>query len=244
MILGEDTVENFTNTGLKYSAMPIEELGSSEYTLVNIYVDTSGSVDNFKIELEKCLIATVKSCSKSPRANNLLLRIVLFNSVLKEVHGYKELSLCNESDYSGIINPAGLTALLESIHECYSIHGSYAEQLRNNKYKCNGISFFVTDGLDNIGGHSLEYLARQAKELVTAEKLESHLSILIGVNVKNPGVSAGLQEIKDKAQMDQYVEIENADEKSLARLANFVTQSISSQSVSLGTGAASQTLNY
>lgn len=66
----------------QFSATRIEHLGATEYTLVTIAVDVTGSVSGFEAELRKCLITAVESCKKSPRSNNLLLRVILFSSAL------------------------------------------------------------------------------------------------------------------------------------------------------------------
>jgi hypothetical protein len=47
-----------------------------------------------------------------------------------------------------------------------------------------------------------------------------------------------------EAGFTQYVELDNADTKTLARLAEIVSRSISAQSQALGTGGASQPLVF
>ena len=68
--------------GFQFSAIRPENLGASEYTLVSIVCDISGSVDSYKDELLKCIKTIVEACKKSPRAENLLIRLLLFNSSL------------------------------------------------------------------------------------------------------------------------------------------------------------------
>lgn len=245
-LLIDNVMEQITpiKTNYRYSGTKIEELGSSEYTLVNLVVDVSGSVFAFKDELEKCLISVVKGCAYSPRANNLLLRLVLFNETVVEVHGYKELSFCNENDYVGVVIPGGQTALIDSAHETYSVTADYGTQLKNNKYKANAITVYITDGYDNSSSHTSCNVALEAEKLVSDEVVESHLSILVGVNVNDQVVSKKLNEFRSDAKIDQYVEIDKADSKTLAKLANFVVNSVSSQSQSLGTGQKSQALVF
>jgi hypothetical protein len=69
------------------------------------------------------------------------------------------------------------------------------------------------------------------------------LTILVGVNVKDPSVSQYLADFRKSACFDQYVELAKADAKTLANLARFVSHSISAQSQALGTGGPSQALN-
>ncbi len=78
-----------------------------------------------------------------------------------------------------------------------------------------------------------------------AESLESVLSLLIGVGVGGyPDVSDYLNNFKDVAGLNQYVEIKDANDKTLAKLAAFISKSVSSQSKVLGTGLVSQPLNF
>ena len=57
-------------------------------------------------------------------------------------------------------------------------------------------------------------------------------------------VKRALEKFKNDAKLSQFVDIGNATEGKLAKLANFVSESVSSQSQALGTGAPSQTLNF
>ena len=70
------------------------------------------------------------------------------------------------------------------------------------------------------------------------------MSVLIGVSVQDPEVSRYLKKFHVDAGFTQYVELDQADAKTLARLAKFVSQSISAQSQALGTGGGSQQLVF
>ena len=84
----DDTqVINIAGPGtFQFSAVRIENLGATEYTLATIVCDISGSVMRFADELLNCIKAIVEACQKSPRAENLLLRLLLFNDDLVEIH--------------------------------------------------------------------------------------------------------------------------------------------------------------
>jgi hypothetical protein len=107
----------------------------------------------------------------------------------------------------------------------------------------------VTDGCDNASSMSPTAVAQKAKEArgmaggPSAEGgLESLLTILVGVNVTDQYVSSELKRFETDGEFDQYVEINNAQARTLAKLAKFVSKSISSQSQALG-GGASQTIS-
>ena len=85
----------------KFSAVRPEHLGATEYTLVTIVTDISGSVSGFEKTLRTAVIDAVQACEKSPRADNLLVRLVTFNTRLQEVHGFKTLRQINpQQDYT------------------------------------------------------------------------------------------------------------------------------------------------
>ena len=68
--------------------------------------------------------------------------------------------------------------------------------------------------------------------------------VLIGVGIEDPHVSGILQDFKDKAQLTQYIEAGAADAKTLAKIAGFISQSISSQSQALSSGGPSQPIAF
>jgi len=229
-----------------YSAANIEDLGSPEYTLVTIVVDESGSVSSYKKEMEESIQQIVESCQLSPRSDFLLLRIVAFNDKPREIHGFKQLVDCNLSDYDGCLRPSGCTSLFQTAKNAIDATGSYGEQLSDDDFDVNAVVFIITDGMDNASGRiTLGSVKKSLNKIVMDEKLESILSVLIGVGVGNYSqVQLYLDDFKDKVGINQLVTIENANATTLAKLANFVSRSISSQSSSLGTGGPSQPLTF
>jgi hypothetical protein len=57
-------------------------------------------------------------------------------------------------------------------------------------------------------------------------------------------VKKALDRFHKDTNLSQFVDIGDATAGKLAKLANFVSESVSSQSRALGTGAPSQTLNF
>ena len=55
-----DTDLQNTMSGFQFSAIGMDELEASEYTIVNILVDETSSVGGFDRELEKCVSQIVK----------------------------------------------------------------------------------------------------------------------------------------------------------------------------------------
>ena len=242
------------NTGLEqaalttntygYSATCLDTLGAAEYTLVTVACDVSGSVSPFKRELEDTLQSIVKACRFSPRADNLMLRLVAFDDTLKEVHGFKLLEHCHANDYKGVLKIGGSTALYDAAENAVSAATDYTVRLGTGDFAANAIVFILTDGMDNASTLTARAVQAALVSAVTSENLESLVSVLIGVNVADKAVGGYLQDFRCDAGFTQYVEIGNADAKTLAKLADFVSRSISAQSQSLGTGGPPQSLTF
>jgi len=245
-LLNEPDMDTHSIQGSNYgfSAKRIGDLGASEYTLVGITADVSGSVSPFRDEIEMCIKEIVSSCKHSPRADNLMLRLSIFDNDVTEVHGFRPLSECDVDKYTGAIQIGGITALYDAATNLIDSVARYGKDLTDNDFDCNGIVFVVTDGRDNASTFTPNKVKEALGEVITGEALESMVSVLIGVNIQDAVVSQYLQDFHQDAGFTQYVELGNADEKTLAKLADFVSQSISAQSQSLGTGGPSQSLTF
>lgn len=226
-----------------FSAVHTDDLGATEYTLVTIACDRSGSTDGFQKDMEKVLQEVVKACQLSPRADNLLIRVIKFDHNKEEVHGFKLLEQINLADYDGILAPGGSTLLFDSMVDSIEGTANYAKQLFQQEMSCNGIVFFITDGLDNQSTFGYNQIKDGLVQTVKSEFLESMVSILIGVNIQDSHIKSKLEEIKTECGLTQFVPLADASKKTLAKLAQFVSKSISSQSSALGTGA-SQTVKF
>lgn len=217
-----------------FSGARPETLGASEYTLATITVDISGSVSGFDAELLRMIKEAVNACKKSPRAENLMVRVVLFNTQLSEVHGFRPVNdIDPDRDYQNL-SPYGGTALYDATYDSVGALLSYAKILTDQDYTVNGISFIITDGEDNASSFRPTQIAKLIDDAKIGESVESVLSILVGI-----GNSAYLNNFKTEAKINEFIELGSADAKSLAKLAAFVSKSVSSQSQSLGSGNVS-----
>lgn len=233
-----------TGSHYGFSATRINDLGAAEYTLVTIAADVSGSVGGFEKDIEKAIKEVVKACRHSPRADNLMLRLVMFDHNLKEIHGFKPLMGCDPADYDGCLRIGGTTALMDAAHNAVSAVAQYGKDLADNDFEANGIVFVMTDGLDNASTMSAGDVKKAFSKAIRSEALESLVSILVGVDVSSPHVSAGLSKLEKDVGFDRYIEIGKATSATLAKLADFVSRSISAQSRALGSGTASASLSF
>jgi len=243
--LNDETMEQFAGTGtFGFSGTRIDELGATEYTLVGIALDDSGSVSPYARDIEEALKKIVQACKFSPRADNLMHRVISFGNRAKEVNGFKLLEATDLDDFDNILTCGSMTALFEATENIVKSVTEYGRTLTENDFSTNGIIFVITDGMENASNAtSIQDVEKAFKNAVQGECLESLVSVLIGVNTDHD-VDQYLQDFKDEAGFTQYINMGDATPKNLAKLAEFVSKSISSQSQALGTGGQSTALTF
>lgn len=279
-----------------FSAVKREELGASEYTLVTIVNDCSGSTSGFTKEMEAAVKEIVRACAHSERADNLMIRLVRFDTQVDEVHGYKLLNQCVEGDYDGALGPGGATALYDATIDALEASYNFADELDEQEdILSNGIVFVITDGWDNSSTYTPRECQKALKQAMLGEKLESLVSVLISVNHQGGTQFVVVDETKNRheiqdfqaeaangrlygkyddaaqeckqnhsgckvvpvydpndqlsvfdreAEFTAFLPLEDAGKNTLAKLAQFVSKSISSQSQSLGAGKPSESIMF
>lgn len=244
----DEDVINIPGPGtFTFSAKKIEALGATEYTLVTIVVDISGSVLNFSHALMECVKAIIESCKSSDRAENLMIRFLTFNDDVTEIHGFRDLGTLNPDDYEDLF-PNGFTALYDATYDGIGAILEYAKRLTKEDYDINGAIYIVTDGMDNRSMTTPSMIKDKLANAIGTEEIESLISILVGLH--DPGVSwsdevkESLKRFKEDAGLTEFLDIGDATPEKLAKLAGYVSESISSQSNVLGSGAPSQVLQF
>jgi hypothetical protein len=233
--------------GFNFNGARISDLGAAEYTLVTIAVDLTGSIEGFEDQLRQMVVSIMESFQGGPgrkphpRADNLLVRLITFSDRIgvQEIHGFISLSDINPQDYPSF-STGGLTNLYDATFSAVAATVKYGEGLYDKDFAVNGIVFIITDGYDNASTMTAESIAQQCKVARTGEKVESLMTILIGVNASS--YQNQLDAFRKAAALDQYTDAGDATPDSLARLGGFVSQSISSQSLALGSGGPSQAI--
>jgi len=231
---------NFGFTGAN-----IDDLASMEQTLYGLVVDESGSTMPFRPEMSKATVAIVDSLRESPRADNLMYRMTHFSNGVREIHGFKELQNCHPGDYDDLFEQTGQTDLYDATLEMSEAIRIYGEKLAEQSYMANGILVVITDGCDFPGStHGMGDVKRSFEQVIQGEILESMNTILLGVNIHEAHVKQKLEEFHREAGFTQFECVEDASKSTMAKLAQFVSDSVSSQSQALGTGGASQSLTF
>jgi len=246
-IFQDDDAQSFkaNGSGFHFSGTNIKNLGASEYTLVAIAADRSSSVMSFASEIEGCLKSSLEGCQKSPRVDNLLVRTTAFNHKVSEEHGFRPLGDCHIGNYDGFLKPSGSTALYDASVDAVDAMATYGKNLIDQDYMANGLLVVLTDGEESgASTQTVKGVKDAIQRARQSEALESLITILIGINVTDQHVSKALKAFKDDAGFDQYVEAKDASPKTFAKIAGFISKSVSSQSQSVGSGAASQPITF
>lgn len=229
---------NFSFTGARISG-----LGATEYTLVDIEVDMSTSVYGFRDDLITSIETAIDACRRSPRSDNLLVRVAAFSSSYKkgtsEIHGFIPLADIDPTVYQKL-QPGGMTPLNDACFMGVGALNAYAKMLSDQDFLANGITFIITDGEENASSTSPAMIRKEIDLAQRQEFLESHISVLIGINAGACG--SALAQFQTNVGITQYIDAGNATKGNLAKLAAFVSQSISSTSQAIGTGGPSQSI--
>lgn len=237
-------------SNFSFNGARIEDLGASEYTLVGVVGDETGSTAAFKDELRKMLVTAIEACKRSPRSDNLLARVTSFSTAyssggVNEWHGFTPLSDIDPQQYREF-TPRGATPLYDATYDAVHAMAEYGGELTKNDFLVNGILFVITDGVEGdwtgnpVSSTTPAMIARIVREVRQQEKLESLIIVLIGINAGQ--YASHMQAFRHEAELDQYIDAGEATSGKLAKLAAFVSQSVSSQSQALGTGGPSQAI--
>lgn len=244
-------MSNFTtDTGFNFSATDIPKLGGSgKYCLVNIVVDSSGSVWGFRDKIEKTLKKVFSSINdpKYPFRHEILLRVVAFGTgvdgrEVSEIHGFKLLDDIQESDYNNVIDASGLTPLYDAIVDSAEASAHYSETLDEEQFISNCLSIFITDGHEYQSKKvKTKQKTKEGLQTAIGSSLESINCILIGVVPDGEQTNKDLEALCDEVGFDAYESMNKLQsDKDIKKLTGFITSNITSSSQAVGSGQKSQ----
>ena len=222
-----------------YSATPVDALSATEYTLAVLAVDGSGSTWNFRPQLQKAVKDAVLGCKPplNPRGDNLMVRVVEFDTTIREEHGFKPVANLDPGAYDHFMKKSGGTALYDCAENVVGSLVDYGKKLTDQDYQVNALAAFLTDGQDLDSKFGPGEVKKRVEQARTGEQVESIRLILIGLNPnRDPDLDRYLRKFADEAGFDQYVNLEDLSDAKFAKLGGFISQSISAQSSSLGKG--------
>lgn len=239
----DDMHQGQTGGRFGFSGVRTDKLGASNYTLADIVVDETGSTSTFADELKKMVKASVESLKKNSRSDNILVRVSTFSTRhpngVREIHGYLPLADIDVTMYDDI-DPAGMTPLFDAAFSAVAASNAYGKMLKDDGYDVNSIIIVITDGDDTSSSFGPSRVAAEVDQAISGEVLESCITILIGVNAAR--FRAKLETFRVEAKFDHYKDVADATPESLAKIGGFISQSVSSQSQSVGSGGPSQNI--
>jgi uncharacterized protein YegL len=239
-IITTEEINKIPGSSFQFSAVKPENLGASEYTLVTVVIDITGSVYMFSKELLIMLQEVIKACQKNARSENLMVRVVTFNNHVNEEHGFRLLMDIDPANYHEF-NCTGNTALYDATYSSIAATLAYADTLMKNNFNVNGAIYIITDGEDNASNTTRKMISDEIEKCKKTELIESLITILIGIN--SVSCKQYLDGFKQEAGLSQYVNMGEVTAGKLAKLAGFISKSISSQSRAIGSGISASTNN-
>jgi len=228
-----------------YTAIPVTNLQSFKNCIALSLFDESGSTRSFKRLMEAAMNKITLFLRNSPEADKIIWGHYQFDTELTEVMGLTPLREVPDDRFDGCWAGGGRTGLYHGECRMQEILRAYAAEQVAMRYVCNGILATLTDGLNYApaGDPGHDFTEAMVKEefakTVMCEDLESLVSILIGIN-PDKDVQKKLEAHAELVGYTRYLPVEKADEKTLSRIAGFLSQSIISQSQNVATGGPSQ----
>lgn len=247
---GEDmTLDQHQVGHFGFTAVSLDDLESSGYTLATIVCDRSGSTQGFQKSMEEALKASVEALRRHPNSESIMLRVLTIDSACEEQHGFIPLADIDVSRYDNMLAPRGMTALFDGCVNAAEAAASYGKQLLKDRFNANGILISITDGDNNAGKFASDsdviHVRKSFDDALLRESLESFTTILIAVNMQNAAFAQKLRRFHDQAGFTiPMIELSDASPATIAKIGKFITDSVSSTSTALGTGGASQTIRF
>ena len=135
------------------------------------------------------LVTSIEACKKSPHSNNLLVRVIRFGSQyarrggpgVDEIHGFKTLGEIDTAAYPQLCGGGG-TPLYDAVYSSVGAANAYAKGLSDMDFGVNGITIIITDGENTHSIATAKMVKDELLQSVTGEVMESHLSILVGID--------------------------------------------------------------
>lgn len=148
----------------------LEDLEAAEVTLVTLMVDVSSSIfgggrDAAIISAQNAL---VDHLANSPRADDLMVALWLFDNKQSVVHAYVPVEDALRLD-AKTFKGGGATALYDTWIDGLMANVAYAQRLRAGGTPCQSLAVVFTDGEDNSSKRRAADCMRLSKDLIASE---------------------------------------------------------------------------
>src|SRR5262249_54997185 len=154
------------------------------------------------------------------------------------------LKTIEDDDYIGALRLGGSTALHRATHEAIDTTLTYSRTLSQQEFLTNAIIVIVTDGEETEFDVTTDRIAELLRQARASEKIIESLSVVLVGITGNQLTIQKLQAFQNAVGITQFVDVGSVTPGKLAKLAQFVSISISSASAALGSGQASKPISF
>lgn len=236
---------------------------------VNLFADQLLEMERFVISDAKRSSFNKRIIFRSCRFNAVNRQ----SATINELYGFTPVGSIEPDTDHPAFSPHGSTPLLDALYDGILSTLEYSKSVYDADITgVNGLLVLTTDGEENDSRRVRELALKdgiafptpaqlsdyrdrvcdEIKEMLKvarrSEKLDSLKVILVGVNTSGKAwdgtsISELLAQLKDKTGIDQYLDAGDVKAGTIGKIAQFISQSVSSTSQALGSGAPSQNIN-
>jgi len=234
-LLADDTLDpSTTRSKFGFTHVPLDSLTGTQYVLVRLSYDTSGSTSGFTAQTLKLIRTVVEGLRLNPATlDTVLLSICEFNSSLSEVHGFVPVRSIDPAHYQEPV-AGGCTVLYDSMLSSWEALATLGKDMVQQDFDVALVNIHITDGID-VGSR---YLPRNSADLkatlIRQEQYSTVTSVLLGINVEDAEVKRFLSDLKSTGAFDHYESVDDASPESISKLVGIIVSTSVSASQSFG----------
>ena len=120
-----------------------------------------------------------------------------------------------------------MTALFDATYDLVGATLEYYKRLVDQDFDCNGEVYIITDGMDNRSSMKPTSIREKIENAMAKEEIESIVTVLVALHDQQQRISGevkmSLEKFHKDANLSQFVDIGDATNSKLAKLANFVS---------------------
>jgi hypothetical protein len=150
---------------------PMEDIESSDVTLVTVLLDASSSIQARGLEqaVRDAYNLLLHTFSTSREVDNIMMALWIFADGARVVHSYVPVRDAARLD-ANIYRTGGSTRLYDTWLEALAANVAYAQQLRDGGTPCRSIAVVITDGEDVGSSRRARDCAPLALDLLRSEQ--------------------------------------------------------------------------
>lgn len=213
------------NYGIDADVSPnldVEEIENDHMYLLSVVQDTSGSMGDYTMDMNKAIKAFVKSIQDSKQDDEMLVSLTEFNSTITS-SGFQ-----NVADMNTNFSTSGWTKLYDAIILAAQQLTDYKQALIGTGVRARGGLVIFSDGHDNESKKSVSDAAKVIKQLKQDEVIVAFIAF--GAEARGIADNLGIEK--------EYVLETDATPSELRRIWGILSKSAISSSKSAAAGAS------